>query len=135
MTEVIQAAETALKVATAPTEAIPKAYLIGGAMIVAFGLFLAIAASYRSAYNKGDAAGADACRAAVATSTANQLAKSQQGILDAQKDLQDEEDRIDASAPGADGPISGVLRDQLVRLRGSASNRPGGLPSPAAARP
>lgn len=109
--------------AAIPSFTIPKAYLFGAALIVAFGMFLAIAASYRSAYTKGMTAGADGCRAEVAANASEQMAKAQKGILDAQKQLQDEEDRINASGPGGNGPIAPVIRDQLVRLRGAAPKR------------
>lgn len=97
---------------------IPKAYLYAGAAILAVILLLAVAASYKIAYDKGNTAGQDKCKASVATATAENLAKSQKGIINATKKLQSVEDEINKSPLSDDGPIARVLADQLVRMRG-----------------
>lgn len=110
---------------------IPKAWLYGGAAVLAVVLMLAVAVSYKIAYDKGEASGTNACQAAHAAKAADDLAKSQKGIIHAAKKLQSVEDKINAAPPGDDGLLAPVLRDQLIRMRGrSAEDAPGGNASP-----
>ena len=111
---------------------IPKMYLYAAAAVIAALLMLAVAYSYRAAYNKGFTAGGDACRAAVSSATAENLAKSQRRILHENKKLQAIEDEINASPKEHDGPLSRVLVDQLGRMRGKpAENKLHGVTRPA----
>ena len=93
---------------------LPKALLYAGAAVA---LLLAVAGSYKIAFDKGEAAGSNKCKAAVAGATADALAKSQKGIINAGKKLQSAEDKINAAPPGDDGPLAPVLRSQLERMR------------------
>ena len=104
-------------------------------MILAFGLFLSIAASYRIAYTKGETAGADGCRAAIASASALNLQESQERILHVQQKTQADEDAINADSPDGDGPLMPVLRNQLVRMRREASSHAIRDARPAARRP
>lgn len=96
---------------------IPKLYLYAGGSVLAVVLLLAVAASYRIAYDKGEAAGQSKCKEAVASATAEALKKSQKGIIHAAKKLQTTEDKINATPLGDDGPLARVLVDQLNRMR------------------
>ncbi len=96
---------------------IPKMYLYAGAAVVVVLLVLAVAASYKIAYDKGEAAGESKCKAAVSSATAASLVKSQKEIVNVTKKLQSVEDQINASGTVDDGPIARVLRAQLDRMR------------------
>lgn len=96
---------------------IPKLYLYIGIAVLAVVLLLAVAGSYKIAFDKGYAAGESKCKAAVATATADALRKSQKGIINAAKKLQTTEDKINISPLADDGPLARVLADQLARMR------------------
>lgn len=103
-----------------------KIALIGAvaAVVVVAGLVAFTVWKIDAAYDDGFRAGGEACRAAVATATADNLKKSQGRILNAQKKTQNAEDAINSAPAGDDGPLSPVLRDQLVRMRLDAGKRP-----------
>lgn len=95
---------------------IPKLYLAAGGAVLAVALLLAVAGSYKIAYDKGEAAGQAKVKAEIAEAEAKASATAKKKILNAGRKLQHDEDQINAS--GDDGPLAGVLRDQLVRMRG-----------------